>query len=101
MHTHKQEEAEVQFHCVDQWEKNLKPHLPDTDFTRALTKHFHGSQDVIKKYGRFPERNEALARESTRDEQVGGWVDGWSGWQRLCWRSLTHTRTLSRTWRSE
>jgi uncharacterized protein (DUF924 family) len=40
-------------------------------------KYAHAHRDVIRRFGRFPHRNRALARSSTPDEQV--WLDAGGG----------------------
>jgi len=60
-------------HChelaVINWVNYISPKLPAEDPLRVLQKNFRNNLVIMKKFGRFPHRNEILGRQSTPEEE--------------------------------
>jgi len=61
-------------HChelaAEIWINYISPKLSKDDPLRIIQNNFTNSLRIIKKFGRFPHRNQILGRESTEDEEA-------------------------------
>ena len=68
---HHAEDSVLQDRCVEEFRRLLAETPPAfAEIIGAFSDYARGHQDVVRRFGRFPHRNEILGRESTADERA-------------------------------